>query len=90
VSPTFKNPVSQELVGRTGGWGNEKRGDWFDNQPKEERDMDEYNNDVGRQCAAGTKNNADCQNRCYNAAMNGSLRTLGPGGTGMGYWEREW
>jgi len=67
------------------GWVNEKRGDWFHNQELGEREMDDFNNAFGRQCAKGSKTKTDCQQKCLNAANSGRLKTYTPGTT-PGYW----
>jgi hypothetical protein len=55
------------------GWVNEVKGDLGSNQPKAERDMDEYNNACGRSYA---DDDADCSLACFSAAESGKLRTL--------------
>jgi RHS repeat-associated protein len=67
------------------GWANEKRGDWFHNQEIGEREMDDFNNAFGRQCAKASKSKTDCQQKCLKAANSGRLKTYMPGTT-PGYW----
>jgi hypothetical protein len=73
------------LVASAFGWANEKRGDWFHNQERGEREMDDFNNAYGRQCAKGSKNTQDCQQKCLGAVNSGSLKTY-TSGTTPGYW----
>jgi RHS repeat-associated protein len=68
------------------GWANEKRGDWFHNQERGEREMDDFNNAYGRQCAQESKSTTDCQQSCLSAANSGKLKTYVPGTT-SGYAE---
>jgi hypothetical protein len=67
------------------GWANEKWGDWFHNQERGEREMDDFNNAYGRQCAKGSKSTQDCQQKCLGAVNSGSLKTY-TSGTTPGYW----
>ena len=67
------------------GWVNEKRGDWTHNQERGEREMDNFNNAHGRQCAKDSKDTKDCQQKCLNAATSGGLKTY-QSGTTPGYW----
>jgi RHS repeat-associated protein len=67
------------------GWANEKRGDWTHNQERGEREMDDYNNAQGRQCAKSAKSTQDCQQSCMSAVTSGNLKTYQSGST-PGYW----
>lgn len=67
------------------GWAHEKRGDLTRNQDRGEREMDDYNNAIGRQCSKDSKNTQDCQQKCMSAVTNGDLKTYQTGST-PGYW----
>ncbi|WP_374029432.1 RHS repeat domain-containing protein [Bdellovibrio bacteriovorus] len=72
------------------GWANEVAGDLFNNQSSEERAMDDYNNQVGRNIAKncgisnimGTSEKSHkevrqkCESKCLLSAINGNLSTL--------------
>lgn len=73
--------LSAWLFGET----NEMRGDWFHNQERGERCMDENNNAAGAGFGDNANSTADCQNSCMNAATNGILETY-TSGTTPGYW----
>ena len=51
------------------GWMNEVRGDWTNDQELGEKQMDEYNNAVGRICGRTARNTQDCADRCQSAAL---------------------
>ena len=55
------------------GLANEKAGDWFHNQPKEDRKMDDFNNAAGCGFGKSAKNPADCAEKCKEAVDNGDL-----------------
>jgi len=74
-----------DLAARIFGWANEKKGDWLESQERGEREMDDFNNLYGRQCAQGSKSTQDCQQKCMEAANGGKLKTYNSGTT-RGYW----
>ncbi len=63
------------------GWANEKRGDWTHNQEMGEKEMDNFNNAYGRQCAKGAKSTQDCQRGCMDAVTSGNIKTYMSGST---------
>lgn len=68
------------------GLANEIRGNWTHNQEIGERNMDDANNAFGRRCGGSAKNDEDCRNSCFNAAIGGDLTTY-QSGTTPGYWD---
>ena len=74
-----------EAVAQCLGWANEKRGDWWRNQERGERQMDDFNNSRGFQFGRTAQSYQSCQNSCMGAATSGGLRTYTPGTT-PGYW----
>ena len=71
-----------ELVASILGWANEKRGDWFHNQERGERQMDDYNNAMGRLCGRTATSTQDCADRCLKAPLIKSYQR----GSTPGYW----
>lgn len=67
------------------GWANEKWGDWFKNQERGERSMDDFNNSVGYAFGKGAKNFQACEALCMAAATRGLLTTY-QRGSSRGYW----
>ena len=76
---------NSETAAQCLGWANEKRGDWWRNQEKGERQMDDFNNSAGFRFGRTAQSYQACKNSCINAATTGGLRTYTPR-TSPGYW----
>jgi hypothetical protein len=64
------------------GWLNEKRGDYTHNQECGERQMDDRNNETGRNLGQTATSTQDCQNSCLSAPLTQSYQS----GSTPGYW----
>ena len=77
---------NSEFEARLFGWMNEKQGDWFRSQQRGERDMDDNNNGVGRDCGCSAQSTGDCQSRWMKALVDGRLINSYRPGWSRPYW----
>jgi uncharacterized protein RhaS with RHS repeats len=73
-------PITQCLA-----YGNEKWGDWFHNQERGERSMDDFNNAMGIAFGKSARSFQGCKSMCMAATTRGLLKTY-QSGSSPGYW----
>ena len=66
---------------------NEIGGDVYDNQARDERERDIFNNNCGKEFGKSAKSKKDCIESCEKAINNGKLKTKPSNGKNR-FWER--